>query len=112
MAATFRKLGDDASGALKVAAKASAELVADEAKSRVPRRSGRLAGSIRATSTARGDASVKVGGARLIYAPIIHFGWPGHNISPQPFLLDALDARRGEIVEGFETALRSILSRF
>ena len=32
----------------------------------------------------------------LIYAPVIHWGWPKRNIRPQPFVLDAaLETRPG-----------------
>lgn len=60
------------------------------AATRPPRRTGRLAGSIRASSTAT-DASVT---SALVYAPVIEYGWPAHNIAPARFLAEAADRTR------------------
>jgi hypothetical protein len=72
--------------------------VADLAESRAPRRRGRLAGSVRALGSQK--AGVVAAGRRAVpYAGPIHYGWPGHNITPQPFLTDALEAREGAVVD-------------
>jgi hypothetical protein len=68
-------------------------LVAARARAGAPKRSGRLAGSMTA-GTDGGDVVVS---SRLIYAPVIHNGWPGHNISANPFAARALTNSRGEI---------------
>jgi hypothetical protein len=70
------------------AAERSARLVQTSARSRAPRLSGRLAGSLRVLHLSGGDAEI---GSGLIYAPVIHNGWWAHNITPNPFLSDALD---------------------
>ena len=60
---------------------------------------GPCAESIRSTKSAT-RAGIQAGGRGLEpYAGPIHFGWRARNIEPQPFLYDALDDRRGEIVE-------------
>lgn len=45
---------------------------------------GRLRRDIRAVSSVKG-ARVRVGRKSLPYPPVIHYGWPGHNIEPNPF---------------------------
>jgi hypothetical protein len=57
--------------------------VRDKARGRAPIVSGTLRASVTATEGA-GRVSV---GSGLVYAPVIHNGWPGHGISPHPFLI-------------------------
>lgn len=71
--------------------------VAAEARTLVPRRSGRLAGSIRPLGSQTGGR-VAAGGRAVPYAGPIHFGWPARNIRAQPFLTDALDRRHDEVL--------------
>ncbi len=71
--------------------------VVDTAKQIAPRRSGRLAGSIRALgSQTMGQAAV--GKKAVPYAGVIHYGWPARNIAAQPFLEDALDRRQNDVL--------------
>lgn len=88
----------------------AARVVADEAKSLVPHLTGRLGASIRTGSTQKG-ANVKAGGGDVVYAGVIHFGWPHHNISPQPFLYDALDARRDAVLAIYEERIAALTER-
>jgi hypothetical protein len=62
---------------------AARELVA-QAAGAAPRRSGRLAGSTKAMG-ATGDRVRVV--ADTPYAAPVHWGWPGHGISRQPWLV-------------------------
>lgn len=73
---------------LKDAHAAVSQLVAAAAASRAPRRSGRLAASVRGTRAA-GKASVLAGGSAVPYAAPIHWGWPARHIAAQPFASDA-----------------------
>lgn len=57
--------------------------IRDRARGRAPMVSGRLRASVVAAESA-GRVSV---GSGLVYAPVIHNGWPGHGISPNPFLI-------------------------
>lgn len=65
----------------------SARLVQQRAQARAPKRSGTLARSVQARDLGNGTAAVA---SDLVYAPVIHYGWPAHGISPEPFLTDAL----------------------
>ena len=93
---------------LRLANKEAAQVVADQAKVEVPRRSGRLARSI-GVQASQTSALVKAGtAARVPYAGPIHFGWPKRNIRPQPFLYEAMDKRIGEVRKAYEKNLGKI----
>jgi hypothetical protein len=62
-------------------------IVEQRAQANAPKRSGTLRGSIYVRDMGKGAVAVK---SDLIYAPVIHYGWAAHNISPQPFLTTAL----------------------
>ena len=73
---------------LREANAAAAAAVAAAAATRAPRKTGKLAASIRGNRAA-GRATVSAGGARLPYAGPIHYGWPAHGIEAHPFLTSA-----------------------
>lgn len=95
----LRKVNEDA-----------AEVVAERARSNAPRRSGRLASSIRAKAT--NTTGLVEAGVGLAYGGVIHFGWPAHNISPQPFLYDALDERTQQVVEVYEQRVDDLITKY
>lgn len=107
----LRQMDDGTVAELKRVYFYSADLVAKNALPRIPRRTGRLASTLRVTATKRGGY-VRMGGKRTApYAGPIHFGWPnrpnlakdwyGGPIRPNPFLYAALDARRDEVEDAF-----------
>ncbi len=59
--------------ALRLAGNEAAELVVDDARSRMPRRSGRAAKSVKARST-RTAVRIASGGARAPYVPWLDYG--------------------------------------
>ena len=83
---TLKAAGDDFADLKAVHADVS-RYVAARAAATAPRRSGRLAGSLRG-SAAKTSATVRAGGARVPYANPIHWGWPARNIAAQPFLVN------------------------
>jgi hypothetical protein len=87
---TMRKAGEDLAD-LKDANARAAAIVVGRASATAPRRSGRLAASVRGTRAA-GRARVQAGRASVPYAGPIHFGWPARRIAAQPFLSDAARA--------------------
>lgn len=87
----------------------AAGVVEQRAEQLVPRRSGRLAGSI--SSAVRGSGGVVEAGGSLPYGAVIHFGWPGHGIEPQPFLYDAADERRDAVIEVYEDRMNQIIKK-
>lgn len=88
----------------------AAEIVRDEAKVLVPKLTGRLESSMRASGQAA-TGVVRSGSAAVPYAGVIHFGWAGHGIAPRPFLYDALDNRRDEVIERHEKNLNDLIRK-
>jgi hypothetical protein len=70
-----------------------------------PRRTGRLAGSIRPTPSAT-EAAVSVAQP---YAGPIENGWPAHNISATHFLRDAFDSIRSAADDIYAKAGQAVL---
>lgn len=75
---------------LKDAHREVAELVAQRAAPNAPRRTGRLADSVRPAGT-QSAAIVRAGRAALPYAGPIHWGWPAHHITAQPWIAEAAE---------------------
>lgn len=87
---TMRKAGEDLTD-LKDANARAAAIVASAAAGMAPRRTGRLAASIRGTRAAA-RARVVAGRVSVPYAAPIHWGWPARHIKANPFLSDAARA--------------------
>lgn len=83
----LRAMDRDLPKGLRLAGNAAAQIVVDTARPRVPRRTGRAAGSVKAAST-RTAARVSGGGPRVPYYPWLDFGGRvGRNRSVRrPFL--------------------------
>jgi hypothetical protein len=111
----FREAGDDMSD-LKDLHKRLADDVADSAKRKVPVRSGRLQRSIRGSGT-KTAARVRTGNNRksgptsVPYAGPIHFGWSARGIKPKPFMYEALDDRRQEVVDAYNRQVQEIIRK-
>jgi uncharacterized protein YcsI (UPF0317 family) len=86
-------------------------IVAAYAQAIAPRRSGRLAASIRSTKQVR-RARIQAGRASVPYAGPIHWGWPARHIQAQPFLTDAAQATESTwlpvYLQAVDTALAQI----
>ena len=97
---------------MRLALNSAADIVVGEAKPRVPRRTGRAAGSIRAASTQRA-ARVRGGGARVPYFAWLDFGGrTGRNRSVRRafykegrYVWKAFGVRRADITATLEKAL-------
>lgn len=124
----LRGLGDDAVNDIKQAHAASAKIVEDAARPKVPTHgsvsvisgtpywrqprhsSGQMRGTLRSSGTQRGGF-VRAGRKLVPYTGPVHFGWPsrpnpdrgwlGGPIAPNPFLYSALDERREQVADAF-----------
>lgn len=76
---------------LKDAHKKVAEMVAERSAPDAPRRTGRLAASVRASGT-QSAAIVRAGRKSVPYAGVIHWGWKAHHITAQPWLSEAAES--------------------
>ena len=100
--------------AVKDAGKESGELVANEARSLAPVRTGALRDSIRVGATARGKITVLAGNNRtsksaVPYANPIHWGWFKRHIRPQPFFVRALGYTRSEIYDNYFKQMEKLI---
>tara|TARA_R110000782_G_C14483646_1_gene376358 strand:+ start:138 stop:518 length:381 start_codon:yes stop_codon:yes gene_type:complete len=95
---------------LKGAHAEAAKIVEVKAERIAPKRSGALAASVRSSGQAR-QGIVRSGKAKVPYAGVIHFGWAARSISPQPFLYDALDDRRGEVIAVYDDRVNKLIKK-
>lgn len=75
-----------------------------------PRRSGSLAGTLRA-GKGKTKAVVRAGGAKVPYAGVIHYGWPARGIKPNPFIIEALQRQRGNALGKMEQGIQELLRK-
>lgn len=111
---SLRELGvpDDE---IKRAGSESGELVANEARTLVPVRTGRLRDSIRVSKTLR-KVTIQAGNNRksksgIPYANPIHWGWFKRNIKPQPFFVKALGITRDEVFRNYYDQLARLIAK-
>lgn len=110
---TIRALKDIGVPASEIAAagKDAAELVAGEARTLVPVRTGKLKGSIR-TATQQRKAIVRAGGARVPYANPIHWGWFKRGIKPNQFFSRAITPQIDKIYKSYFDSLQRLLDKY
>lgn len=94
---------------LKDAHAAAGSIVVAAGRTGAPRRSGRLASSVRA-SRAAASATVRAGGAQTPYAGVIHWGWPAHHITAQPWLSQAATATEPAWTAAYLEAVDRVLA--
>ena len=102
--------------AVKAAGKESGEIVANEARTLVPVRTGALRDTIRVGATARGKITILAGNNRsgrsgVPYANPIHWGWFKRHIAPQPFFANALGYTREEIYDTYFRQLEELITQ-
>lgn len=107
--------GTELLDALKAEHAYIARVVVQAAAPRTPRRTGRLAATVRGSGT-RGLSVVRAGGARTPYAGVVHWGSgnrarPPMNIRPNPWISDAAQATETVWANHYEAALRALIRR-
>lgn len=100
-----------ARGELKNMNQEAAQIVSDRAVGLVPVQTGTLRDTIRAAG-AQKSGRVRAGFKRVPYAGAIHFGWAARNIDPNPFLYDALDQRRREVLQHYDQQLEALIKKY
>ena len=90
---------------LDAAEAAAGRLIEQRARGLAPKRTGRLASSVRATP---GEGEVSVSSS-LVYAGVIEYGWAAHGISAHPFLVPAAHASEPVWVRYYETDVNAAL---
>jgi len=70
-----------------------------------PRRTGVLAASVRPSGTQQ----VAAARSNLVYAPIVHYGWPGRGQAAQPWIFQAAVATEPEWTGYYEDEIDKLL---
>lgn len=83
---------------LEAAHQSASRLVLQRSRGAAPKRTGRLARSLSASS--KGDeARVATG---LVYAGVIHYGWAAHGISAHPYLVPVAEASQPIWIQAYK----------
>ena len=101
---------DDRVNDMKAVHEDAGALVASRGRALVPRLSGALGDTIRHDRRVAG-ASVLAGRRTVPYAGVIHFGWPAHNIEAQPFLDEALEDSRDDVVRLYGLGIEVLIDK-
>lgn len=105
----LKQLAEDSREDMKETHRIAGEIVAAAAKPLAPVRTGALSSTISSSPT-KYQGRVKIGrGASVPYAGPIHFGWPARRIKPQPFIYEALDGRRDEVLQTYEKRINDLI---
>lgn len=106
---------------LKAEYRTAARVVEIAARQEAPKRSGRLAGSIKAKGTTTGGAVVAGGLKAVPYAGPIHWGWPsrpnrarrwrGGPIAANQFMVRAALGSRDQVADILGEGLRRMIDR-
>ena len=96
---------------IAAAGKSAAEIVAGEARTLVPVKTGKLRGSIR-TATQQRKAIVRAGGARVPYANPIHWGWFRRGINPNQFFSRAINPNIDKIYKQYFDNLQRLIDKY
>lgn len=94
---------------MKDANAAAGNIVAGAGRVTAPRRSGSMAGTVRA-SRAAASATVRAGGAAVPYANVIHWGWSAHHIKAQPWLSEAATSTEAQWTAAYEAGVEKVLA--
>lgn len=107
----LKELGQDVCDEALKALEEGAQIVTDEAKSRVPVKTGRLRDSIHFKKLNKGQKIRIIADAKdekgFSYAPIIEFSPRINN----PFMHDSLAARRAEVRQNIINAIREAVHK-
>lgn len=103
---SLERLGIEAAD-LKAAFKRIGALVQHEAQTLAPKKSGRLAASIKPSNT-KNKSIIRAGGARVVYAGVQHYGGY-NNIKPHPFLTEAVGRNQSKAVDLMDEELNRLI---
>lgn len=104
------RLGKAAKDDMKPAHLKSAELVVLNARPMAPVITGKLQQSLRPIARQRAGV-VRAGNVSAPYAGPIIFGWPKRAIKANPFIYDAADARKKEIVDIYKKRMDEVIAK-
>lgn len=96
---------------IKAAGSSAGDLVANEARTLVPVRTGALRDTIKVNKALR-NVMIQAGNNKSVpYANPIHWGWYKRNVRPNPFFAKALGITREEVYKTYYEQLRQLIDR-
>lgn len=117
----LKKVDDETPAKLKEGFKRIAEMVASSARSKVPRRTGKAAASIKARASTRGG-SIAFGGSAAPHYPWLDFGgstkrrvggvrreWKGNPVGEGRYIYPSIREKNREIREMTDDMLASVI---
>jgi HK97 gp10 family phage protein len=115
----LKAIGEPASE-IRAAGKDAGQIVANEAKSLTPVRTGKLRDSIRVSALGSGAVRVAAGNnTRVPYANPIHWGWfydkknfVRKNIKPNPFFSKAIRVKREEVLDRYFENMEKLINKW
>lgn len=108
LARSLRRAGVDVKE-LKAANQRVGQIVVQAAQARAPKKTGRLAASIRASKEAAA-VTIRAGNNGAIpYAAVQEYGWPRHHISAKHYLTGAIADKRDEVMALYFAELDRII---
>lgn len=106
---TMRKAGADLDD-LKEVNRQAADTALPTVRSLAPRRTGRLAKTIRAGATRRAGV-IRAGRKATPYAGPINYGWPGHHIKPSLYANKGVQASEPQWTALYESFVNKTLDQ-
>jgi len=106
-----RSVDRDLAKEMRAAGKSAAQIIADQGEIEAPKRTGRLAASVKSVAQTN-SAAVKAGtAARVPYAEPVHFGWPARGIKANPFLYRAIAKTSDRAAAEYEKKIGELAGR-
>ena len=96
---------------IKAGGTQSGELVANQARSIVPIRTGRLRDSIRVSKALTKISISADNNTRVPYSNPIHWGWFRRHIKSQPFFIKALGLTRDQVYQNYYKTLDTLIKK-
>jgi hypothetical protein len=103
------KMGER-SGQLREVHSRLAVPLAMAARGETPVRSGTLVRTVRANASQKA-LQLRAGSKSVPYAGAIHYGYPRRGIEPNPFLIRARDAMRGDILDAYNRYMAELIDK-
>lgn len=110
LAKSLKKAGADMKD-LRDLNKQAAQIVAPEAKTLAPKKTGRLAKSVRAGATQKTGVVRAGNNGKVKYAGVINYGWPKHSIKATLFANKAAKNTEPQWTQVYADAVQKIINR-
>jgi len=87
------------------------KIVANRAATLAPKRTGKLANSIKPKPD-KTKVRISAGGAGVPYAGVIEYGWAKRNIKKQSYIMKAAGQLKNEIIEKYKNNIDDLIKKY